>query len=65
MHPKPSIQRTLVAGLAGGVAFVLGTFVTFAQLSGSRRGDEGLLFDPDTQHGRSSRSGSSWSRFPG
>jgi hypothetical protein len=49
MHPKPSIQRTLVAGLAGGVAFVLGTFVTFAQLSGSRRGDEGLLFDPDTQ----------------
>jgi hypothetical protein len=50
MHPKPSIQRTLVAGLAGGIAFVLGTFVTFAQLSGSRRGDEGLLFDPDTQH---------------
>jgi hypothetical protein len=39
-----------VAGLAGGVAFVLGTFVTFAQLAGSRRGEEGLLFDPDTQH---------------
>jgi hypothetical protein len=50
MAPKPSIQRTLVAGIAGGAAFVLGTFLTFAQLSGSRRGDEGLLFDPDTQH---------------
>jgi hypothetical protein len=50
MHPKPSIWRTLAAGLAGGVAFVLGTFLTFAQLSGSRRGEEGLLFDPDTQH---------------
>jgi hypothetical protein len=49
MHPRPSIRRTLVAGLAGGVAFVLGTFVTFAQLAGSRRGEEGLLFDPDTQ----------------
>jgi hypothetical protein len=49
MHPKPSIWRTLVAGLAGGVAFVLGTFLTFAQFSGSRRGAEGVLFDPDTQ----------------
>jgi hypothetical protein len=49
MYPKPSIRRTLVAGLAGGVAFVLGTFLTFAQLSGSRRGAEGVLFDPDTQ----------------
>jgi hypothetical protein len=49
MHPRSSIRRTLAAGLAGGVAFVLGTFVTFAQLSGSRRGEEGLLFDPDTQ----------------
>jgi hypothetical protein len=49
MHPKPSIWRTLVAGLAGGVAFVLGTVVTFAQLAGSRQGEEGLLFDPDTQ----------------
>ena len=65
MHPKPSIPRTLVAGLAGGVAFVLGTFVTFAQLSGSRRGDEGLLFDPTPSMRSSSRSGSSWSRFPG
>lgn len=50
MHPKPSIPRTLAAGLAGGVAFVLGTFLTFAQLAGSRRGEKGLLFDPDTQH---------------
>jgi hypothetical protein len=49
MHPKPSIWRTLAAGLAGGVAFVLGTVVTFAQLAGSRRGEQGLLFDPDTQ----------------
>jgi hypothetical protein len=49
MHPKPSIPRTLLAGLAGGVAFVLGTVVTFAQLAGSRRGQQGLLFDPDTQ----------------
>jgi hypothetical protein len=49
MYPKPSIRRTLMAGLAGGVAFVLGTFITFAQFSGSRRGAEGVLFDPDTQ----------------
>ncbi len=52
MHPKPSIRRTLAAGLAGGAAFVLGTFVTFAQLGGARRGEEGLLFDPDTQHAK-------------
>jgi hypothetical protein len=49
MHPKPSIWRTLVAGLAGGLAFALGTVLTFAQLGGSRRGEQGLLFDPDTQ----------------
>jgi hypothetical protein len=49
MDPRPSIWRTLAAGLAGGVAFALGTFLTFAQLGGSRRGEEGLLFDPDTQ----------------
>jgi hypothetical protein len=47
---KPSIARTIIAGLAGGLAFVLGTFVTFAQFSGSRRGQEGLLFDPAVQH---------------
>jgi hypothetical protein len=49
MHLKPSIPRTLLAGLADGVAFVLGTVITFAQLAGSRRGQQGLLFDPDTQ----------------
>jgi hypothetical protein len=65
MHPWPSIWRTLAAGLAGGVAFAVGTFVTFAQLSGSRPGEKGLLFDPDTQSERSSRSGSSSSHFPG
>jgi hypothetical protein len=50
MQPRPSIQRTLLAGIAGGIAFLLGMFITFAQLSGSQRGDEGLLFDPDSQH---------------
>jgi hypothetical protein len=35
MYPKPSIRRTLAAGLAGGAAFVLGIFITFAQFSGS------------------------------
>jgi hypothetical protein len=45
-----SVRRTVVAGLAGGLAFVLGTFVTFAQFSGSRRGQTGLLFNPATQH---------------
>jgi hypothetical protein len=48
-HPVP-LWRTLTAGLVGGLAFVLGTFVTFRLLAGSRRGEEGLLFDPDTQH---------------
>jgi hypothetical protein len=47
---EPRISRTLVAGLAGGVAFALGTFVTFRLLGGSRQGAEGLLFDPATQH---------------
>jgi hypothetical protein len=45
----PSLSRTIVAGLAGGLAFVLGTAVTFALLGGSRRGQTGLLFDPATQ----------------
>lgn len=49
MSPKPTILRTIAGGLAGGIAFVLGTFVTFRQLGGSREGAEGLLFDPDTQ----------------
>jgi hypothetical protein len=39
-----------VAGLAGGVAFVLRTFLTFALLGGSRQGETGVLIDPDTQH---------------
>jgi hypothetical protein len=50
MTTRPGIRRTLMAGLAGGVAFVLGTFGTFALLGGSREGETGLLFDPDTQH---------------
>ena len=50
MASRPSIPRTLVAGLAGGAAFLLGTFLTFAQFGGSRTGHTGLLFDPDTQH---------------
>jgi hypothetical protein len=45
-----SVGRTIAAGFAGGLAFVFGTFLTFAQLSGSRRGQEGLLFNPATQH---------------
>jgi hypothetical protein len=48
--PRIRTSRTLVAGLAGGVAFVFGTFVTFRLLGGSRVGAEGVLFDPDTQH---------------
>lgn len=50
MDTRIPVWRTLVAGLAGGVAFALGTFVTFRQFGGSRRGAEGVLFDPDTQH---------------
>jgi hypothetical protein len=45
----PSVLRTIVAGLAGGLAFVLGTSLTFALLGGSRRGQTGPLFDPATQ----------------
>jgi hypothetical protein len=52
MHSKPSLLRTVAAGLTGGLAFVLGTFLTFAQFSGSRQGDTGLLFSPDTQHAK-------------
>lgn len=43
------LGRTVLAGLAGGLAFVLGIFVTFAQLGGSGRRKTGLLFDPATQ----------------
>jgi hypothetical protein len=45
-----SIRRTVVAGVAGGVAFILGNLLTFGLLGGSRRGNQGLLFDPDTQN---------------
>jgi hypothetical protein len=45
----PSTTRTVVAGLAGGVAFILGNVLTFGLLGGARRGQQGLLFDPDTQ----------------
>jgi uncharacterized membrane-anchored protein len=43
------IVRTVVAGIVGGLAFVLGVFLTFAQFGGSRSGQTGLLFDPATQ----------------
>jgi hypothetical protein len=46
---RASVGRTVLAGLAGGLAFVLGTSLTFALLGGSRRGQTGLLFDPATQ----------------
>jgi hypothetical protein len=45
----PSLSRTVAAGVAGGLAFVLGSSLTFALLGGSRRGQTGLLFDPATQ----------------
>lgn len=45
-----SRARTLIAGLAGGLAFSLGTFVTFRLFGGSQKDATGLLFDPDTQH---------------
>ena len=48
--PRPTPGRTLVAGLAGGAAFLGGTFLTFTLLAGSREGETGVLFDPDTQH---------------
>jgi hypothetical protein len=48
-HGSYGLVRTAVAGLAGGLAFVLGVFLTFAQLGGSGRGETGLLFDPATQ----------------
>ena len=45
-----SVTRTVAAGGAGGLAFVLGTLLTFGLLGGSRGGHQGLLFDPGTQH---------------
>lgn len=48
-NTTPSATRTVLAGIAGGLAFVLGNFLTFGLLGGSRRGHQGLLFNPDTQ----------------
>ncbi|MGH7607389.1 MAG: hypothetical protein ACREME_08620, partial [Gemmatimonadales bacterium] len=45
---KPSISRTLVAGLAGGATFCVATFVTFV-LIGSGLDHSGPLFDPALQ----------------
>ncbi|MFI5909375.1 hypothetical protein [Dactylosporangium sp. NPDC051541] len=42
--------RTVIAGVAGGLAFIVSNVLTFGVLGGSRRGQQGLLFDPDTQH---------------
>jgi hypothetical protein len=44
-----SISRTLISGLAAFVGFVTGLYVTFAQFGGSRPGETGLLFNPETQ----------------
>ena len=44
-----NIVRTTMAGIAGGVAFAGIAFLTFGLLSGSRPGQTGLLFNPDTQ----------------
>ncbi|GAA3282939.1 hypothetical protein Dvina_40950 [Dactylosporangium vinaceum] len=44
------LTRTVIAGVAGGLAFIVGNVLTFGLLGGSQRGRQGLLFDPDTQH---------------
>lgn len=49
MTQKPTIARTIVSGLAGGVAFVAALFLTFARFGGAGKGETGLLYDPDTQ----------------
>jgi hypothetical protein len=41
--------RTLIGGIAGFLGFVTGLYFTFAQFGGSRRGQTGLLFNPETQ----------------
>ena len=45
-----SVRRTIAAGFAGGLAFIMGTFLTFAQFGGSGRCQTGVLFNPATQH---------------
>ncbi len=52
MTARHTTARTLVAGVGGGLAFLLGTALTFALLGGSRQGETGVLFDPDTQHAK-------------
>lgn len=52
MTTRHSTGRTLVAGIGGGLGFLLGTSLTFALLGGSRRGETGVLFDPGTQHAK-------------
>ncbi|MEQ4303920.1 hypothetical protein ABNF97_21485 [Plantactinospora sp. B6F1] len=49
MNQRPGILRTIASGLVGGVAFVTGLFLTFAQFGGAGEGETGLLYDPDTQ----------------
>jgi hypothetical protein len=44
-----TVNRTLLAGVAGGVSFGFTNFLTFGLFGGARRGQTGLLFDPDTQ----------------
>ncbi|WP_214322930.1 hypothetical protein [Nonomuraea sediminis] len=46
---KPSLTRTALGGLTGGVALCAGLYVTFARFGCSSRGETGLLFDPATQ----------------
>src|SRR5881397_1003317 len=46
---KPSITRTIVAGIAGSVVFSLGTFVTFVLIGSGLDHHSGPLFDPSSQ----------------
>lgn len=46
---KPSISRTLVAGLAGGAAFSVAGFLTFVLIGSGLDHRSGPLFDPDMQ----------------
>src|SRR5262245_36171308 len=46
---KPSISKTAVAGIAGGVVFCLGTFVTFVLVGSGLDQRSGPLMDPSKQ----------------
>jgi hypothetical protein len=48
----PTVLRTLFGGLGAFVAFVVALSLTFALFGGSRRGQTGLLFDPETQRAK-------------